>query len=528
MIEFNSEIGVQYQELNPTEGGGTYLLRFKGLADPTPCLLIDSGAGVDVDAALNNDEYLAGVLLTHAHIDHYASLSESLRDGAPIYTSPATAKILREVLPESAKNGEISSPDDALDALTPVEGWTTVISEVEIAPVPAGHTPGATGFIVKFTDGVERNLLFTGDFTTRPVAGYPGFPTELPVDIDVVFATVSTASSYETELNDSIETILKRAMQGSSVLVTARSLTAVHYAYLLGHLINRLNISLPVRLAGLPAKLYENLGYEVPNIDTVPVFDSTDRFLNRETVTIAGPEVPHEGSSGRLFEEVRDDPEATVVQLLGGLLSPIQDAGCTIHSFEVINHPSSLSEIDELVTSFNPKFVVAGHGPSSSIHEFRGRYSERFVYAETGSNSGNTLYEDGSWNSPDWLPDHAVRSIKSNWQETFSGKDSTLPSVSRLKQPALVEEGVMFDRLEDRFGQSSLARDRSTSATMSDSESLVDSGSSNPTDPTGSVPVQAIDAGDGVTLLRVLSDDVDLDHGAELQLDVPEEYFAET
>lgn len=137
--------------------------------------------GVELDSLLADDEYLNAILLTHGHIDHYRTLGENVRHNAPIYTSPATATIIERALPEAQKNNDLGSVSAAVDALEPIEDWTTILPNLEVRPIPVGHTPGAVGFVLRFHDerseqsgfGDEMQyLLATGDFTTRPCAGY--------------------------------------------------------------------------------------------------------------------------------------------------------------------------------------------------------------------------------------------------------------------------------------------------------------------------------------------------------------------
>jgi putative mRNA 3-end processing factor len=452
-------MNLSYQHTNPSTGGGSYLLRFRDASlERTPCLLVDSGVGVDLDSLLRDDEYLAAILLTHAHLDHYASLADSIRDGAPVYAAEPTANVLGDVLTEGEKNYEIGAAESAADAIEPIDGWETVVPDVDVAPVPAGHAPGAAGFVVRFENGSRTNhLLFTGDFTTRRVAGYPGLPADLPVDIDALFVNVSTTDEFEETLSDSLFTIVERVQAGSSVLATASALTAVHYAYLLGHLGERLDESIPVTLAGQAAKLYADFGYDVPNVETTPVFESPDELLERGTVTFAGPEVPTEGSACRLFGAIREDSGATLVQLTGGATNPIETAGCTVYDYEVVNH-SSLSVIDDLVEALDPIHVIAGHGPRRALRNFRGRYDERFVWASDDDRE-QTLYEDGRWAPPPWLSETAVQSIRAqDWQsnggrfgDIVSDGDG-LPRVARTEEADLEAEGLDVARFDSRFG----------------------------------------------------------------------------
>lgn len=572
-------MNLSYQHANPSTGGGSYLLRFgDSTSTRTPCLLVDSGFGVDLDSLLAADEYLAAVVLTHAHLDHYSTLSDSLRDGAPVYAAEPTANVLENVLVEGQKNYEIGAAEDVLDALEPIAGWTTVVPDVEIAPVPVGHAPGAAGYVVRFEDGSRtNNVLVTGDFTARQVAGYPGLQTDLPVDVDALFVNVSTTEGFEETLTDSLFTIVERARAGSSVLVTASGLTGVHYAYLLGYLGEQLGDPVPVTLAGQAAKLYADLDYDVPNVEPVAVFDTPGELLERGTVTLAGPEVPIEGGSRRLFDAIEDDSSATLVQLTGGATNPIESAGCTVYDYEVVNHPE-IPVIDELVEEFDPIHVVAGHGPRRVLRDFRGRYDERFVWASSDDREQN-LYDDGRWSPPPWLSEPAVQSIRARDYRSrgvragdFSGdEDRNLPAVDH-GEVDLEAEGLAVERFEERFGGRDENDDPLVAGSTLDDSSSADPAVSNPLtsdssgttepktalpdgsvaergvpdSPTSDSPVvneaetfrtevlhrldslesavtgtryeaRVVDGGDGVTLLRLMGDD-ELEHGAEVSV----------
>jgi putative mRNA 3-end processing factor len=544
---------LSYQHANPSTGGGSYLLRFRNESEErTACVLVDSGVDVDLGAMLGDDEYLAAVLLTHAHLDHYASLSDSLRDGAPVYAAEPTANVLENVLNEGEKNYDIGSSDGVLDALEPVDDWTTLVPNVEAAPIPAGHAPGAAGFVVQFEDGTRTNtVLSTGDFTTRQVAGFPGVPADLVTDVDVLFVNVSVTDGFEETLSDSLFTIVERARAGSPVLVTASGLTGVHYAYLLGHLGDRLDESIPVTLAGQAAKLYADFGYDVPNVETVPVFDDPTELIDRGTVTLAGPEVPKEGGARRLFSVVEDDSSATLVQLTAGATTPFETASCTVYDFEVVNHPS-IPVIDDLVESLDPIHVVAGHGPRRTLRKFRGRYDERFVWASDDDRE-QTLYADGRWSPPPWLSETAVQSIRArDWRSKGLGlgngedEDPSLPAVAPTDEPDLEAEGVAVERFEGRFGERDGADDLPVVDSSSTESAVIDSSppeSHAPDHPDQGdaeafraevldrleslerrladsgppVPARVVDGGDCVTFLRLLGD-VDLEHGDEVEV----------
>lgn len=131
--------------------------------------------------------------------------------------------------------------------------------------MPAGHRPGAAGFLFAVEDGVDqRTVLATGDFATRRAAGYPGLALNFPVDVDMLFLTAVTNDEFADTLTDAIGTLYERAHAGATVLATASGLTGLHVAYLLGHLAEQHADALPVTVVGHVATLYECLEYAVP------------------------------------------------------------------------------------------------------------------------------------------------------------------------------------------------------------------------------------------------------------------------
>lgn len=544
-----------YQHANSKTGHNSYLLRFRDdISGQTACILVDAGDGVNLDALLGEDEYLTAVLLTHAHHDHYASLPDVVRDGAPVYTSQPTANILETVLTENAKQHDFGDIDPVLDALSPLSGWESVTGDIDISPIPAGHAPGAAGFVLRLEDGSGSfHVLMTGDFTTRRSAGYPGLSTDLPVEIDVLFLNVASNESYPSVLTTSLERVVERSRAGSSVLVTAGGLTGVQYAYLLDHLSNEFELSLPVRVVGQAAKLCADLTYDFSTVDLVPVFDDPDEQLAAGTVTIAGPEVPVEGSARRLFEAVKADSGATLVQLISGALDPVESAGCTVYSYEFSNHPS-VETIDTVVDRFRPVHVVVEHGGRRTIEKYRDKYDDSFVWANNETDE-HVLYTEGDWRAPPWLSEEVVRAIRTQeWQQSggrltafLDGDHVPLPPVERSTEPSLEAEGVIVPAFDELLAQSPTGSN--TEAEMrAEAEASTETEANAPTEATSderstsiaddgafrevvlarldeieaavsepTVRARVIDAGDGVTLLRLLGD-VPLEHGRDVEI----------
>ncbi|GAA0460207.1 MBL fold metallo-hydrolase (plasmid) [Halococcus dombrowskii] len=549
-------MNVSYQHSNPYASNESFLLRF----DPdrsqtqTACILVDAGQNVKVDELLADDEYLTAIVLTHAHSDHYQSLAANLRDGAPIYTSEATARILESVLDEAQQHTDnISDTEIVLDALEPLDDWRSPVKGLRIAPVPAGHTPGAAGFVLQFeSDSEWKTILATGDWTWQRAGGYPGFDAALPVDIEAMFLTAATNDGYEGRLTESVRTICERASAGSPVLVSASGLTSVQYAYLLGHLARKLSQPLSVTLVGHAAKLYHDLDYDVPNVEAVAEFDDPDTVLEPETVTIAGPEVPTEASSGRLFGELRKDPNATLVQVVAAGNALVPSAQCTTHDFEVVAHPTE-AEIDTLVEDLDPTQVIITHQHGRTSSRYKDRYSS-YVWA-TGDESVYTIHEDNHWVAPPWMTTEGIAYVNrssgasgSTWLgETFAGPDEEipLPACDRIEEDVdLAAEGLDMDILEQRLrpaetaSSDTSAADTTTTATdsrMSNGETKFSISEEDSSEAVASITARldaiesqlegttytarVVDAGDDITLLRVLGD-VNRKHGQTVEVTI--------
>jgi len=102
------------------------------------------------------------------HVDHYAELTAAHRGDVPIYTSPATATILDDVFDVATNKYDITASEAVTSAITPIDDWTDVVPDIEIHPVPAGHVPGAVGFLFRVTDDDDTHHILA-TVISRPV-----------------------------------------------------------------------------------------------------------------------------------------------------------------------------------------------------------------------------------------------------------------------------------------------------------------------------------------------------------------------
>lgn len=464
---------VSTQHANVTRGNESTLLRFTAADGRRACVLVDAGEGVDVDSLLDEDEYLTAILLTHAHIDHYRSLARNVVHGAPIYAAPATAAILERALPEARKDSDVGPVAEALDALEPITDWTDILPEVAVRPVPAGHAPGATGFLCRLTDDAgpiarTHHLLVTGDFTRRPCAGYPGLQTDYPVEIDALVCNVATNDAYESNLRMAIETVLERVFAGSRVVLASGSLAGVHLAALLAVVADRLGRTLPIRVVGQTAKLLELLREEDaggnPQLDalladdrleTRPVFDDPDEVLEPGTVTVAGPATPARGSAKRLFDAIADDSGALFVQTAGGDEPDVPRGGCTTRTVDLGNHPTRETVLS-VVETIVPQQVIPKHAGRSTMKGFQRDLDHCFVWG-SDDEAIHRLYADGEWLDPPWISEGAVRSIRTGRRERLRNAEGDHAESVPDLEPGSIDpdaEGLDLEALTAAFARS--------------------------------------------------------------------------
>ncbi|MDL0120295.1 hypothetical protein PNQ29_11250, partial [Halobacterium salinarum] len=382
------------------------------------------------------------------------------RDGAPILTSPSTASILEDVFAEGAHRYDLSNTDELLSRVESISEWHDILGEtVAVRPIPVGHTPGASGFLIRVDDGEDRiRMLATGDFTERDAATYRGFDPGAYPDVDVLFLTAATNDGFEDELTEAVGTIVERTNAGSKTLCTASGLTGVHLATLLAGVDDELDVRVPVVLAGQVAKLYDALGYNYEDVTTVPTFESTADCFEHGAVTIAGPEVPVEGSSGRLFESIDEDPSASLVQVQGGSTDAMtnSDFAGTVSAHEFSNHPTE-ELLDEVVEAVSPTHVVVEHQRSRSLERYKDKW-DSFSWA-TGSRGVETLYSDGEYLAPPWVTDHVKQRVQNRGGQLDTSRADgavldameSIPELGRRDEIDLDQEGVGVAALENRL-----------------------------------------------------------------------------
>ena len=407
---------ISFHHTNPAAGHESTLLKIHPYDSDPYWYLIDAGESVTPAAFMGAEETLDGVFLTHAHSDHYESLGSvlSAATDTPLFTSPGTAAIIEQVYAEADTHRDLGNAEEITTSLTPVDSWTSLTDEVDILPIPAGHTPGAAAFLFRIDDLSRNNetitLLATGDFTTQSVAGYPGISVPADVQIDIMIANAPTSDDFNTNLETAISTIFERSLAGSTTLVAGSALTGIHIAYLLNQVLANADRELPINLVGHGAKLYEALGYDLPFVTTHEQFDHTDDVLTPGGITIAGPETPDSGSTQRLFGVIKNDPDAVFAQLSTAGLDGISSISCTTHQFKLANHPTETQFIN-WVEQYLPRHLILKHVPPTATKTITASF-DSLLHWENDDTNEHRLYDDGDFLGPAWMSEASVQRIQ--------------------------------------------------------------------------------------------------------------------
>jgi len=449
-------VRLSYHHVNPTGGNESFLLRYRPDGESSgTCVLVDAGANADLDGILRSSDELAAICLTHAHLDHYQSIEQCHSAGTPIYASEPTAAMLDDVFDVAARDYDVTTSTTTADAIHPISGWTELTPGFAVHPIPAGHAPGAVGYLFRADDGEDTHHVFaTGDFTDRRAGGYPALDAAALHDIDVLFVSVATDDEFEENLTEGLGRALQRAHSGSRTLVATSGLVGVQVAYLLSATMAEFDRDVPIRVVGQVAKLWETLDYDRRGVESIPVFEDPMQCLGAGVITIAGPEIPHERSSGRLFEELEDDPSATVIQLIGSGESPLRSGQCTVHAYDVVNHPKR-GTIDEVHNAVDPVHSVIVHRHQGAGEEFNDLGS--IVWSPT-DHEEYVLYDDG-WQSPPWMDINRGFTDDGTQAQNmghFAGdllSELSLPSLNRHETVDLAAEGVDLELIEEILTQ---------------------------------------------------------------------------
>lgn len=165
---------------------------------------------------------IKAVIITHAHLDHSGYLPRLVKNGfrGEIYCTPATAKLMRIILLDSAGLAEDGFYEESDVVMTmklvrPRE-WNDrfLVAGAEVSLVPAGHILGASSVIIR-NNG--KKVLFSGDLgrTADPILlPYPPSPQADVVIMESTYGGKVQKGDMEKELHSFLMTVSREARVG--------------------------------------------------------------------------------------------------------------------------------------------------------------------------------------------------------------------------------------------------------------------------------------------------------------------------
>lgn len=165
---------------------------------------------------------IKAVVITHAHLDHSGYLPRLVKRGfrGPIYCTPATSRLMRIILLDSAKLNEddFYSEEDVQATLNLVrtKDWHLPFEELDatITFLPAGHILGASSVKIKTS---AETIVFSGDLGRFDDPILPEHETCPEADIIVMESTYggkNRSGDMEKELHSFLATISRRSRVG--------------------------------------------------------------------------------------------------------------------------------------------------------------------------------------------------------------------------------------------------------------------------------------------------------------------------
>jgi ribonuclease J len=273
--------------------------------------------GIDLimpDISFLEDERknLAGIVLTHAHEDHFGAIFDlwpKLR--VPVYATPFTAALMA-----AKKEGELGAPDIPVRIVQ--QGDRVQIGSFNVEFIPVAHSiPESNALAIRTPLGM---VVHTGDWKLdpSPIIGEPtdekkfralGEEGVRAVVCDSTNAVREGESPSESEVAKSLNEIVKQAKARVALTTFASNVARLRSAALAAAEAGR-----EVVVVGRAMERVINVARELRLLDGVPAFRSADAYhalpRNRVMVLLTGSQGEPRAALARIATD--DHPEISL------------------------------------------------------------------------------------------------------------------------------------------------------------------------------------------------------------------------
>lgn len=318
---------------------------------------------------------IVGVIISHAHLDHYGSISTLLDVGispARIYTDFRTKEIINDL-----------SEERTLDSARPIQLFFVPGQKIQISTYDNGHILGSQLIVIHFDD---KTVVYTGDFCLHNQKMIEGLNlAKLMEDIYIKNGVdcLITESTYGRKISNILP---YDEAQKSLVSLTDKLISNGIKVFMLSSAVGRsqelvlaLREKHRILIDGLSIKLTNtferilNMEIADSNVKYSTCTDSKiDNFDFNDIIIVSSGMISQGSTSAQYIKELFDSRESVAIIRTGymdnneesygyGILQSWKRHGGLLFDVSISNH-ASYEEIFALINALNPKNVVSIHG----------------------------------------------------------------------------------------------------------------------------------------------------------------------
>lgn len=223
---------------------------------------------------------IKAIIVTHAHLDHSGQLPRMVKKGfeGPIYCTPASAKLIRVILEDSAGlvEEDFYNTQDVLKTISllkPIDWNHTVeLFGATFHFQAAGHILGAASAVIKSN---HKKIVFSGDLGREDDPLIPA-PTPCPeADLVIMESTYGgkvRQGQYEKELHTFLATVAREGRIGiiaSFAVARAQMLMTLIYEFYQRHPEEKVRVVLDSPMMKEASKIHKHYAFMTNKKDSL-------------------------------------------------------------------------------------------------------------------------------------------------------------------------------------------------------------------------------------------------------------------
>lgn len=343
----------------------------------------------DIRFLVEERRNLAGIVVTHAHEDHFGALLDlwpQLR--VPVYATPFTAALL-----EAKRLSEVGAPEIAVTVVEARSRFMVGAFDVELVPV-AHSIPESNALIIRTSHGA---VLHTGDWKLdpTPTLGPPTDEARLrALGEEGVLALVGDSTNSVREGRSPSETDVARTL--AELIASARGRVAIttfasNVARIRATAEGAFAAGREVVVVGRAMERIIQVARETGYLDGIAPFRSLEVYSqlapNKVVALCTGSQGEPRAALARVAEDAHPEVslhkgdrvifssrtipgnEKAVGRIINGLIRQgVEVITDRTHLVHVSGHPRR-AELEEMIGWVRPRIVIPVHGEVLHLHE---------------------------------------------------------------------------------------------------------------------------------------------------------------